>query len=66
MISILLNLEPCIMHKRVVLLGELEECNQVLFIGKGKVVVGYELNNQKRYCVRFNHRSVVGAYEMAF
>ena len=56
MISILINLEPFFHDKRKVLLGELEECNQIMFIAKGKVLVGYELNNEKRYCVRFSRR----------
>ena len=66
MMTILINLEPYFHEKKKMILGELEECNQIYFIEKGKVIVGYELNNQKRYCVRFNNKSVIGAYEMTF
>lgn len=51
MISILLNLEPYMEQKKVELIKEMEDFNQIIFIQKGKVLIGFEINREKRYCL---------------
>ena len=37
-----------------------------MFVDKGKVAVGYEINKQKRYCIQFSNRCVIGAFGVTF
>ena len=45
---------------------ELEEINQLNFIVKGTIVIGYELNNIKKYCIKYQDSIMIGAYECMF
>ena len=36
--------------------------NEVTFITHGKIAIGYEINQQKRYCIQFHNKCVIGAY----
>lgn len=38
-------------EKYTIIVDELEPLYEVNFVNKGKVVVGYEINKEKRYCV---------------
>ena len=44
MIGLLMSLEPIHYEKYTLLIDELDEQNQITFIHKGQVVVGYEIN----------------------
>ena len=44
MIGLLMSLEPIYYNKHTILIDELDEQNQITFIHKGQVVVGYEIN----------------------
>ena len=49
--SLLLHLEPRRDHKHSILVDELDEFNEISFINQGEVVIGYEINKQRRYCI---------------
>ena len=66
MIGVLMNLEPIKYHKNMILINELDEFSEITFINKGIVMIGYELNKEKRYCIQFNDRCVIGAYGITF
>lgn len=66
MIGVLMNLEPITYAKNTVLINELDEFSEITFINKGIVMIGYEINKEKRYCIQFNDRCVVGAYGITF
>ena len=66
MIQMMVMLEPVRIPKRTILVDELEECAEVMFINEGQVVVGYEINKQKKYCLRFTDYCVVSAYNVTF
>ena len=51
MIDLLMSLEPMIVPALNHMVNILEEPSQISFINKGKVLVGYEVNNQKYYCI---------------
>jgi len=53
MIKLLLNLNPRYEPAGSVLFEELEEVNEMIFISKGQVDVGYSLNNEVKYVLRF-------------
>lgn len=48
------------------LVEELDEINEIIFVMKGTVVVGYEINKQKRYCIKYENKCEVGAFGMTF
>jgi len=58
-------LEPRMEEKHTILLDELEEVNEILFIGTGSVIVGYEINKMKKYCIRYDNYCIIGSYELA-
>jgi hypothetical protein len=64
--SILANLEPFEEEGRKVLINELEEFHVISFVEKGTILVGYEFNKQKRYCLKLKNRAVIGAYGITF
>ena len=50
-IHIKTTLEPFLEKRRTILKAELDEFNEIMYINKGKVVVGYEINKERRYCI---------------
>ena len=66
MCYVIQHLEPFEERKHVILANELDEFNEIMFVDKGKVVVGYEINKQKRYCIQFSNRCVIGAFGVTF
>jgi hypothetical protein len=61
MIHMLQSLEPRYVPKRTVILDEFDECNEIMFVCSGSVLVGYEVNNVKKYCIKMD-RIVVGGH----
>ena len=66
MINLLLNLEPYMENKNVEIIKELEEFSQIIFIQKGKVAVGFDVNYQRRYCLMFKDRCIIGGYGLTW
>ena len=66
MMTLIMHLEPIREFKHQIIINENEEMNQVTFITHGKVALGYEINKQKRYCLQFHNKCVIGAYEISF
>ena len=64
--DLLMNLEPYRNFKKTVLFDELGEFTEVLFIGKGTVLVGYEINKETRYCIKYENYCVLGPYEILY
>ena len=44
MVTLILQLEPRHENKHSIIIDENEEMNEVTFITKGKVAIGYEIN----------------------
>jgi hypothetical protein len=49
-----------------ILVNELDENLEVVFIDKGQIMVGYEINKQKRYCLRYEDKCIIGAFGCTF
>ena len=64
--SILNNLEPLQYNKKQHILEEFDDVNEILFVSSGKVVIGYDINRTKKYCLQFQDKVVIGAYEITF
>ena len=43
--AVLLNLEPIQINRNTVIINELDEIDQITFINKGEIIVGFEINN---------------------
>ena len=66
MMDLLQALEPRVEAKNVILFDELEEVNEVLFFVNGVHEVGYELNGEKKYVLKFKNTTPIGAYGLTF
>lgn len=66
MLQVLTNLEPRFEKKHTIVVDELDEFNEIIFFSRGQVAVGYEINKQKWYCLRYIDKSVIGAYGLTF
>ena len=66
MIKTLKYLEPRFLQKSEIICEELDEVDEILFIEKGEINYGYEVNKQKFFKMRFGARSVIGAFNVNF
>lgn len=66
MISILQNLEPRIEEAGQILYEELDEIEEIIFITEGSVDVGYDLNRNRKFVLRFDKRHVIGIFNCTF
>ena len=62
MISLFMQLEPRFAEKGVVIYSELEEINDMLFIEKGVVDVGFEITKKSYMVLRIEKGSIIGAF----
>ena len=58
MIDIMLNLEPYSQPANAQIYNELEEIHQVTFFTNGVFEVGFEINSQSHYVLRFKNSSI--------
>jgi hypothetical protein len=63
---LLKSLEPRYEKKHTILKDELDEPDEILFVCKGSVVIGYDVNKVKKYCIRQKNNSVIGAFMVSF
>ena len=62
MLAILSSLEPRQEERGTILLDELDEFQEVLFVMKGQIFIGYECNKIKKYCIKLSYGCNVGAF----
>lgn len=53
MMMLLTRIEPRFEHKGTIIIDELTETNEVIFVSSGTILYGYEINKQKRYCIKY-------------
>lgn len=51
MTEVLAKLEPFHFYKKEHLLEEFDDVNQIFFVEQGKIVIGYDINKTKKYCL---------------
>lgn len=66
MIAILTNLEPFREGKKVNIIEEFDEFNIINFVIKGTVLIGFDMNHVRRYCIQFKDKCIIGAYGATF
>lgn len=64
--QMLISLEPRYEARGTTLVDELDEMTELIFVDKGVIQVGYEINKQKNYCIRYKDYCVIGAYGINF
>lgn len=63
---LLTKLEPRFERRRTVIYDELEDVDDVLFITKGHLVIGYEINKVKKYTLIMKDKAIVGAHDVTY
>lgn len=66
MMEVLYALEPRIEAKNTIMFRELEEINAVIFITNGTHEIGYEVNGESKFILRYRNSNVIGAYAITF
>ena len=69
MIGLLSILEPRREPANLVLFNELEEVNEVIFFIKGDYDVGFEINRESYFVIRYKNQqqaNIIGAYGVTF
>ena len=62
MILLMKNLECREYKAGEVIIEELDECSEVLFVTEGKYDVGFQINNVKYWRRQFGHSTVIGGF----
>ena len=65
-IMLLTKLEPRYERAYTTIWDELDDVNDIIFISKGTLVVGYELNRIKKYSLVMKDKAIVGAHDVTF
>lgn len=66
MMQMLMRLEPRYEPAGTILVDELDEMTEIIFVYEGDINVGYEINKQKKYCFKFKDKCVIGSYGINF
>lgn len=48
------------------MIDEAESVDEIFFLTKGHFIVGYNINDVKKYCMQFKDRGIIGAYEVTY
>jgi CRP-like cAMP-binding protein len=66
MSSVLRQLHPRFEPEGHVLMEEMEESNDLFFVGSGTVGVGYEINKIRSFGLKYEDQCVIGAFNCTF
>lgn len=59
---ILRNLEPYFIAEDNIIFRELQEIEEVIFVQKGVVEVGFEINRRQKFVIRFQNKVIIGGF----
>jgi len=66
MIQILRSLEVRSFKRREIILEELQEVTEILFVQTGRYDIGYEINKVLKFRLQFGPRSIIGGFNLVF
>lgn len=66
MMQLLTSLEPRHEEKGVELIKELDEFTEVFFFNRGSYDIGFDINHQTYFVLRYKNNNVIGAYGLTF
>ena len=64
--SVLGMLEPRMELQKSVIQDEATEIGELLFVSKGQIAIGYEVNKEKKYCYARNDQLIIGIIGIIF
>jgi hypothetical protein len=65
MMSVMRNLEPIQVSPRTIIFNELDETQEIYFFMKGTYEIGYSLNLETKFVLKYK-QNVVGMYAVTF
>ena len=65
-IMLLTKLEPRFENPKTIIFEELDDVEEIIFVHKGSVVVGYEINKVKKYNLVLKDKAIIGAHDVTF
>lgn len=65
-VNLLTKLEPRFEAKKTIIFDELDDVQEIIFVMKGSVVVGYEINRVKKFSLVLKDRAIIGAHDTTF
>jgi len=66
MMDVMQSLEPRKEDKNTIIFNELEDINEIIFFCKGAYDIGYQLNTQHKYVLRYENSNPIGGYGVTF
>lgn len=66
MVRFLQKLEPRQFQKDDIILKDLEEVEEILFVARGEYAIGYTVNNVEHYALKLHERTVIGDMAIMF
>lgn len=66
MIKIVRVLEPRLLHRGTIIYQTVEEVEEIFFIEKGSVDIGFEISRESKYVIRLKKGGVVGIFNVTF
>ena len=66
MIKIVRKLEPSRFSAGEILYKTIEEVQEIFFIEKGTVDIGFEISREEKYVIRLQKGGVIGIYNVTF
>ena len=66
MVTLLRNLEPRREESEVILFHELDDVTEILFMNKGSLDMGFELNRKKYFVFRQRNKLIIGDQECTY
>lgn len=66
MVELLKNLQPRMEEKDIILFNELDDVTEILFLNKGQIDIGFEINRKKHFVLRQRQKLIVGDQECTF
>ena len=64
--DVLSNLEPRLFEKDYELIRELDEYTEVYFFTRGMYEIGFKINYENYFVLRYKNSNVIGAYGLTF
>ena len=66
MINLVRKLEPRYEEKGTIIYKTVEEVEEIFFIEKGSIDIGFEINRESKFVLRLANGGVIGAFNITF
>ena len=63
---ILTHLEPFQEQKKTMMIDEFDEFTLIHFVHQGSMLIGFEINKETKYCLKYKDKCIIGAYGITF